>query len=161
MKPRAQRAGKECPVELQPPSGRVLFRARGSASPRTFAWAFFRSSTCLSAVDAHCTTEKHKTHKTDSAKVVYAWHPFFDREVTVHGERNRRGSVVLACSADDGTKAPLEVPLWMFDSALCCSFRSAQTGHVTCNALRCLRMTLEQHCWCDRSAASIHLHRRF
>jgi hypothetical protein len=31
----------------------------------------------------------------------------------------------------------------MFDSALCCSFRWAQAGYVTCEALRCLRTTLD------------------
>jgi hypothetical protein len=90
-----------------------------------------------------CTTERHKAHKTDSAKVIYPWHPFHEREVTVHGERNRRGAIVLICSAGDETKAPLEIPEWMFDPALGCTFRSGQSAHVTCGALRCLRTTLD------------------
>lgn len=142
MEPRAQLAEKRRPVKLQLPSSRVLFRAPGGENLRRFAWAFCRNSTCLSAVDAHCTTERHKTHKTESGKVVYPWHPFYKCEVRVHGGRNRRGAIVLICSAGDETKVPLEVPVWMFDSALCCSFRSAQSGHVTFEALRCLRKTL-------------------
>ncbi len=88
-----------------------------------------------------CTTERRKTHKTDLAKVVYPWHPFYGLEVAVHGERNRRGAIVLICSAGDATKAPLEVPVWMFDTALCCTFRSEQTAQVTCDAPGRLRTT--------------------
>src|SRR5437016_2549978 len=86
-----------------------------------------------------CTTERHKTHKTESAKVIYPWHPFYECEVRVHGERNRRGSIVLICSAGDEMKVPVEVPVWMFDTALCCGIRSGQNAHVTCEALRRLR----------------------
>src|SRR3954447_3796550 len=95
------------------------------------------------ACDGHYTTERQKTHKSDWATVVYRWHPFYGLEVAVHGERNCRGAIVLICSAGDATKAPLEVPVWMFDTALCCTFRSGQTAHVTCDALRCLQTTLD------------------
>ena len=88
------------------------------------------------------TTERHKTHKTESAKVIYPWHPFYECEVRVHGERNRRGSIVLICSAGDEMKVPVEVPVWMFDTALCCGIRSGQNAHVTCEALRRLRKML-------------------
>jgi hypothetical protein len=89
-----------------------------------------------------CTTERHKTHKTDSAKVIYPWHPFHGREVTIHGERNRRGAIVLICSAGDETKAPLEVPVWMFDAAVCCGIRAGETAHVASEALCCLHKML-------------------
>jgi len=45
--------------------------------------------------------------------------------MTVHGKRNRRGAIVLICSAGDETKAPLEVPVWMFDAAVCCKRANA------------------------------------
>jgi len=91
-----------------------------------------------------CTTERHKTHKTDPARVVYPWHPFYGHEVTIHGERNRRGAIVFSCSiVDDQTTTPVEIPVWMFDTSACCAFRSAPTGRVTVDALRSLRRTLK------------------
>lgn len=90
------------------------------------------------------TTERRKTHKTDSAKVVYAWHPFYGQEVTIHGERNRRGTVVFACSiGEDPKTAPLEVPAWMLDGAVCRIFRQGASARVTVEALRLFRRTLD------------------
>src|SRR5215471_5914707 len=90
-----------------------------------------------------CTTKEHKTHKTDSARVVYPWHPFHGHEVIIHGERNRRGTTVFSCSiVDDQTATPVEIPVWMFDTSVCCAFRSALAGKVTAEALRSLRRTL-------------------
>jgi uncharacterized protein YgbK (DUF1537 family) len=91
-----------------------------------------------------CTTERHKTHKTDSAQVFYAWHPFYGQEVTIHVERNRRGTVVFACSiGEDPKTAPLEVPAWMLDAAVCRIFQKGASGRVTAEALRSLRRTLD------------------
>ena len=94
-----------------------------------------------------CTTERRKTHKTDSAEVLYAWHPFYGQEVTIHGERNRRGTVVFVCSiGEDPRTAPLEVPAWMLDAAVCRIFRPGPRGRVTVEALRLLRRTLDVNC---------------
>lgn len=102
---------------------------------------FDHSRRCVDERD--CTTERHKTHKTDSARVAYLWHPFYGRDLTVHGCRNRRGTVVFSCSiAGDQTAPPIEIPAWMFDTAACCAFRSASAGSVTVDALRSLRRTL-------------------
>jgi hypothetical protein len=90
------------------------------------------------------TTERHKTHKTDSGQVVYAWHPFYGQEVRIHGERNRRGTVVFACSiGEDPKTAPLEVPAWMLDATVCRIFRQGPSARVTVEALRSLRRTLD------------------
>ena len=90
-----------------------------------------------------CTTETHKTHKTDSARVVYPWHPFYGLEVTINGQRNRRGAIVFICSIVGGPNtSPLEVPAWMFDTAVCCLCRPAPVGAVTAEALWSLRRTL-------------------
>ena len=95
-------------------------------------------------VSVGCTTERRKTHKTDSAEVLYAWHPFYGQEVTIHGERNRRGTVVFVCSVGEDPKtAPLEVPAWMLDAAVCRVLRPGQRVRVTVEALRLLRRTLD------------------
>lgn len=76
--------------------------------------------------------------------MLYAWHPFYGQEVTIHGERNRRGTVVFACSiGEDPKTAPLEVPAWMLDAAVCRIFRPGPSGRVTVEALRLLRRTLD------------------
>jgi len=93
---------------------------------------------------AGCTTERRKTHITDAAEVFYAWHPFYGQEVTIYGERNRRGTVVFACSVGEASKtAPLEVPAWMLDAAVCRMFRQGPSAQVTVEALRLLRRTLD------------------
>jgi hypothetical protein len=99
----------------------------------------------MSCADAgDCTTKRRKTHKTDSAQVFYAWHPFYGQEVTIHAERNRRGTVVFACSiGEDPRTAPLEVPAWMLDAAVCRIFQKGPSGRVTVEALRSLRRTLD------------------
>ena len=62
----------------------------------------------------------------------------------MHGERNRRGTVVFACSiGEDPKTAPLEVPAWMLDAAVCRMFRRGPSGRVTVEALRLLRRTLD------------------
>ncbi len=81
--------------------------------------------------------------QTDPARVVYPWHPFYGHEITIHGERNRRGTIVFSCSlVTDQTAIPVEIPGWMFDTSACCAFRSAPAGRVTVAALRSLRRTL-------------------
>ena len=93
---------------------------------------------------ARCTTSKHKTHKTDLAKVVYRWHPLYGRELLIHGERNRAGAIVLICAvADDERKAVLEIPAWMFDAATCCCFRQGGAASASIDALRSLSRTLQ------------------
>jgi hypothetical protein len=95
------------------------------------------------AVVRCCTTERYKTHKTDSSQVVYRWHPWYGREVTIYGERNRRGTIVFICRiGGDEKTSPLEVPAWMFDTAICCACRSAPAGVVTVDGLRSLCRTL-------------------
>jgi hypothetical protein len=91
----------------------------------------------------YCTTETLKTHKTDLGEVVYPWHPFYGQAVKIKGERNRRGTIVYVCSSDgnDGG-AVVEVPAWMFDSAVCCLLHSGSHPSVCVPALRALQALL-------------------
>ena len=93
---------------------------------------------------ARCTTERHKTHKTRAARVLYPWHPFYGREVAIQGERNRRGTTVLTCRGDsEASKVVLEIPAWMFEEGVCCRFQSASAASVTVEALRALGRMLQ------------------
>jgi hypothetical protein len=101
-----------------------------------------RPVNCAAVVDY--TTSKHKTHKTDLAKVVYRWHPMYGRELLIHGERNRAGAIVVICTvADEESKAVLEIPAWMFDAATCCRFRVGDSASASVDALRSLNRSLQ------------------
>jgi hypothetical protein len=88
------------------------------------------------------TTETLNTHKTNKREVVYRWHPFFGRSLTITGQRNRRGAIVFVCAPDEA-KAVLEIPEWMFDTAVCCRHRPAGIARVDLSALRALRALIE------------------
>jgi hypothetical protein len=95
------------------------------------------------AAGQHCTTKAHKTHKPETREVRYPWHPFHGREVVIQGQRNRRGLLMLICTSEgDGNGAVMEVPIWMFDAAVCCQFRSSSYASVNVGALRSLQSVL-------------------
>src|SRR3954451_471798 len=77
------------------------------------------------------------------SEVVYPWHPFYGQEAKIKGERNRRGTIVYVCSSDgnDGG-AVVEVPAWMFDSAVCYLLHPGTQPSVCVPALRALHALL-------------------
>src|SRR5438309_11613030 len=68
---------------------------------------------------------------------------FYREAVKIKGERNRRGTIVYVCSSDgnDGG-AVVEVPAWMFDSAVCCLLHPGTQPSVCVPALRALHALL-------------------
>jgi hypothetical protein len=130
-------------VKPQPENGRVLCHEPAAWNRGKSAKAFSRSNICPNGDGFDCTTETLKTHKTDLGEVVYPWHPFYGEEVKIKGERNRRGTIVYVCSSDgnDGG-AIVEVPAWMFDSAVCCLLHSGSHPSVCVPALRALHALL-------------------
>jgi hypothetical protein len=55
---------------------------------------------------------------------------------------NRHGEVMLVCQVEE-IRAPLEVPAWMFDAAVCCHCRSASTPRVSIESLTSLALLLK------------------
>jgi hypothetical protein len=55
---------------------------------------------------------------------------------------NRHGQVMLVCRVEEH-RAPLEIPVWMFDAATCCHCRSASTPRVNIESLTSLTLLLE------------------
>jgi hypothetical protein len=105
-------------------------------------WEFGNPAHCAAFVGY--TTEALNTHKTDTRKVLYPWHPFYGRSLRITGQRNRRGTIVFVCTPDEvNTPSVLEIPGWMFDDAVCCQFRPASVVSVDLSALRGLRALLE------------------
>ena len=50
--------------------------------------------------------------------------------------------VMLVCQVEE-IRAPLEIPAWMFDAAVCCHCRSASTPRVSIESLTSLTLLLE------------------
>ena len=71
-----------------------------------------------------CTTRRLNAHITSEQRVLYDWHPWAGRIVTVHSVLDKASDSVARCSlAREATGLPLEVPLWMFDRMMCSSAR--------------------------------------
>jgi hypothetical protein len=88
-----------------------------------------------------CTTESHDTHKLNLRRVLYPWHPCCGVELPLCGSRRRSGILVLVCRTDV-SRAPLEVPAWMFDAAPCSRTRLGPIPHVSLEALLALQRLL-------------------
>jgi hypothetical protein len=89
------------------------------------------------------TSDQHNTHIVEIREVWYPWHPWYGRNVKVHATLVKRGVGVARCSSEDvHPHRPLELPLWMLDSAVCCKVRVAKPGSVSVEFLRELQYLL-------------------
>jgi len=89
-----------------------------------------------------CTTTRQNAHSSE-LEIVYPWHPWFGRTVTIKRAVKRRARAVLhAVCEDDGRIRLLEVPQWMLDRAACSVMRSSDQPQVSCEHLRLLQNLL-------------------
>jgi len=73
-----------------------------------------------SACASHCTTRFENAHRTALREVLYRHHPWFGRQVCVHGAVDKGGFVVFRCTLEESqVDRWLEVPAWMFDRTAC------------------------------------------
>lgn len=91
-----------------------------------------------SAGGSGCTTQQQNAHVTEQREILYRWHPWHGRTVSIVGAMVRSGVAIFRCRADDNKRA-LEVPQWMFDESACCRMQLAPRAIVTCRALYDLR----------------------
>src|SRR5262245_13100387 len=78
------------------------------------------------------TTQQQNTHIRDLREICYPWHPWYGRTVAVRTELVRHGQAIAHCSLQDvQTDRGLEVPLWMFDIAVCSSTRMTKLGFAS------------------------------
>ena len=108
-----------------------------------------------------CTTEGSNTHKTDTREVRYAWHPWYQRRVLVHGIRKRTGAIVLQCTLEEREFPVLELPEWMFDLGTCSYLNIAAAARVNCGSLRALKTLLESVVRADAQAVVEAQHHPF
>ena len=90
------------------------------------------------------TSRQRNTHSTESREVRYPWHPWHDRVVTIHRSFTRNGRALFCCSVEESLEGRLlEIPQWMFDSAICCRIQLAAVSTVSCEALLDLKTVLQ------------------
>jgi hypothetical protein len=89
------------------------------------------------------TTRQRNSHNIESREVLYPWHPWHARTVTVHEAFTRNKRAVFQCGVDEKPGGRLlEIPQWMFDSVACCRMRMAKVPAVGCGALLDLKTLL-------------------
>ena len=116
---------------------------RGTPPPRSSASSRTRSvsdSPGSNAASPRCTTRHDNAHRIEEREVLYQWHPWCGRVVRVHEAISKGGGDALRCSLDDSEADRwLELPVWMFDRAICLSARLVASPWVDCAVLLALK----------------------
>ena len=150
-----------CSPSLDRPAGLLQgYTVRAGHVPLTDSGA--RSGACcrLRYVGApHCTTRLENTHGTELREVLYRYHPWFGREVCVHGVVAKCGGAYFRCTVAGGHgERWLEVPVWMFERASCSGdLQLATTPFVSLDALAELSALLEQALKSSTSSSNVPL----
>src|SRR5215831_10317767 len=91
------------------------------------------------------TSRQSKTHNIEWREVRYRWHPWHGRTVWIYQSLKKHGVGILRCRTEQDQKVSLlELPEWMFDTAAG-EIQLAKTAVVSCEALRDLKVVLQQH----------------
>lgn len=91
------------------------------------------------------TSERRNAHKIehgDEREVVYPWHPWAGCRVRVHEVIEKSSGLVLRASRPPYLDRWLELPVWMFDQASCCSLSMGLSPSVDLPTLSVLRALL-------------------
>jgi hypothetical protein len=74
----------------------------------------------MSVVGADCTTRFENAHRIIVRELLYQYHPWSGRSVSVHEVIEKTDGVVFRCTLS-GSEADrgLEIPAWMFDRTVC------------------------------------------
>jgi hypothetical protein len=89
-----------------------------------------------------------KTHNLsfELRTVFYPWHRWYERTVLTRQASGAHAELAYLCRLPDAPADVMliEVPKWMFDTALCATMRRADEPHVDCVALRVLARTMAE-----------------
>jgi hypothetical protein len=89
------------------------------------------------------TSERCRTHVTETGEVLYAWHPWFGRVVYIHEVIERGGERIRRCDlSEKQTARCMHIPAWMFDRAACLRIRWADRPQVELTVHTCLKALL-------------------
>ena len=100
----------------------------GSPAPGEFSWC--------------CTTRQRNSHVTESRTVLYRWHPWHGREVSIFGSKTKNERAIFRCALNPSDARVLEVPQWMFDAATCSRMRLSVVPSISVRSLRELTQLL-------------------
>ena len=104
-------------------------------------------SQVMSAGEWCCTTRRGNAHRTEERKVLYPWHPWAGCIVHVHEVIEKAAGGVFRCSHDGCASGRLlELPIWMFDRAVCAPMRVETFPQGDIAALQALRTLLDAIC---------------
>jgi hypothetical protein len=95
------------------------------------------------AVGGRCTTRRENAHRTEERKVLYSWHRWAGCIVHIHEVIEKATGNVVRCSRDGASDRLLELPLWMFDRAVCVPMRVETFPQADIAALQALRALLD------------------
>ena len=99
-----------------------------------------RDNPATSVCVQRCTSHQSNTHSTETREVLYPWHPWFGRAVWIFARRINRDRIVAHCGLEpQHERRGVEIPQWMFDTAVCCQMRMAEAPAASIEALRELK----------------------
>ncbi len=102
-------------------------------------------ATNLDGAERDCTSPQPNPHITETREVRYPWHPWYGEQVQIRESLIKGGQGILRCVPDGNRPSrSLEVPLWMFDRAVCCTMRLSDVPVVSCEALLRLKAFLRR-----------------
>ena len=89
------------------------------------------------------TSRLHNTHKhTSILKVAYPWHPWFGLEVEAVRFHSRVGADWVRCIMPGQRKLEVDIPIWMFDPAICKGMKKLSRPRVDVSTLEALENLL-------------------
>ena len=90
-------------------------------------------------VGSCCITRFSNTHSTGERRVLYEFHPWAGRDVSIDQVVAKGGVSVARCRLPGSSPGlPLELPLWMFDRLACSTVRRQERAQVDWTALQAL-----------------------
>jgi len=93
------------------------------------------------------TNQSHNTPKCKifSRKLQYPWHPYFNKNVDIYIHFKRARIESYRCSAKGHPEQKrFDIPVWMFDSALCSEMKLLQKPYCHLEALKQLLILVRE-----------------
>src|SRR5688500_16190380 len=89
-----------------------------------------------------CTTRRRNAHRTEEREVLYPWHPWAGCIVQLDEVVEKSAGDCVRCRHDGDPSRRLELPLWMFDRAVCAPMRVEVAPRVDTAAIQSLMALL-------------------
>ena len=90
----------------------------------------------------YCTKRQRNAHRTEEREVLYPWHPWAGSIVQLDEVVEKSAGDCVRCRHDGDPSRRLELPLWMFDRAVCAPMRVELAPQVDIAAIQALMALL-------------------